>query len=76
MKTQLIDRYLDETRCQHGLYLIGWFNCPQWTTNDSRQKKAPKLSLEEARTQFDSQARQLSQAGVTVRAFVMNTALR
>ena len=76
MKTQLIDRYLNEARCQHGLYLIGWFNCLQWSANDSRQKQSPKQDLEEARTQFDSQAHELSQSGVTVKAFVMNTALR
>jgi hypothetical protein len=30
MKTQLVDRYLRDNRCQHGLYLVGWFNCEQW----------------------------------------------
>jgi len=29
MKTQLVDRYLKDNRCQHGLYLVGWFNCDQ-----------------------------------------------
>jgi hypothetical protein len=76
MKTQLIDRYLNEAHCQHGLYLIGWFNCTQWkNTNDSRQKKAPQLTLKEARDKFDFQAQGLSQSKVMVKAFVMNTAL-
>ena len=77
MQTQLIDRYLNEVHCQHGLYLVGWFNCSQWIAGDNRQKKACKsLNLEEARKQFDSQARELSQSRVTVKAFVVNTALR
>ncbi|MBM4255791.1 MAG: hypothetical protein FJ147_07830 [Deltaproteobacteria bacterium] len=76
MKTQLIDRYLHEARCQHGLYLVGWFNCRQWTTSDSRQKKAPKLDVGKIREKFDAQAAELSQSGVMVKAFVMNTALR
>jgi predicted NACHT family NTPase len=76
MKTQLVDRYLNEAHCQHGLYLIGWFNCEQWDTKDSRRGQAPKISFEEARKQFDDQAQGLSQAGLEIRAFVMNTALR
>jgi len=72
----LIDRYLNEVRCQHGLYLIGWFNCPQWSESDSRKEKVPKLDIETARKQFTDQARELSQAGVQVKTFVMNTALR
>jgi hypothetical protein len=26
METQLVNRYLYENVCHHGLYLIGWFN--------------------------------------------------
>lgn len=76
MKTQLVDRYLNEARCQHGLYLVGWFKCEQWDTKDSRRSQAPKVSFEEARKQFDDQAQGLSQSGLEIRAFVMNTALR
>lgn len=76
MQTQLIDRYLNEVRCQHGLYLVGWFNCSQWIASNGRKQKALKLNLKEARKQFNSQAQELSQSGVMVKAFVMNTALR
>ncbi|MGE0821978.1 MAG: NACHT domain-containing NTPase [Candidatus Binatia bacterium] len=76
MKTQLIDRYLNEARCQHGLYLVGWFDCPQWTPDDLRRKQTPKLDLEKAREKFKTQAAELSQSGVTAKAFVINTALR
>jgi hypothetical protein len=76
MKTQLVDRYLRDNPCQYGLYLVGWFNCNQWDDNDYKKGQAPKLSIEEARKQFDTQAEELSQSGVRVKAFVMNTTLR
>lgn len=76
MQTQLVDRYLNEVRCQHGLYLVGWFDCPQWSDDDSRKRKAPRLDIETARTRFANQAKELSQAGIRVNAVVMNTALR
>lgn len=74
METQLVNRYLKDNTCQHGLYLIGWFNCKQWDKKDSR--KPPKIKLEKAREKFEAQAAELSQQGVKVRAFVLNTALR
>lgn len=76
MEEQLVNRYLKDNTCQHGLYLIGWFNCEQWDKSDSRKGKSPKISIDEAREKFDKQAKQLSQLGVQVKAFVLNTALR
>lgn len=76
MKTQLVERYLKDNRCQYGLYLIGWFNCDKWDESDTRKKSAPKISLEEARQKFNLQAAELSQQGVQVRAYVLNAALR
>ena len=76
MRTQLVDRYLNEAHCQYGLYLVGWFGCPQWSAKDFRKRKAPRLDIETARTRFADQAKELSQAGIRVNAFVMNTALR
>ena len=76
MKTQLVDRYLRDNRCQHGMYLVGWFNCDQWDDEDYRKKGCPKRSIDEARNRFDIQAAELSQQGKLIKAFVMNTALR
>jgi hypothetical protein len=56
--------------------LVGWFNCGQWDDADSRKRNAPKIGIKEARKQFDAQAKELSQADLEIRAFVMNTALR
>ncbi|MBD2314297.1 hypothetical protein H6G20_21750 [Desertifilum sp. FACHB-1129] len=74
MQTQLVDRYLKDNSCQHGLYLIGWFNCKQWDRKDS--SKPPKLSIEEAIQKFETQAAELSKQGVKVKAVVLNTSLR
>ncbi|BAZ33929.1 hypothetical protein NIES4074_64430 (plasmid) [Cylindrospermum sp. NIES-4074] len=76
MKIQLVDRYLKDNTCKHGVYLIGWFNCEQWDKSDSRKGKSPKISINEAREKFDKKAEELSQLGVKVKAFILNTALR
>lgn len=76
MEIQLVNRYLKDNTCQHGIYLIGWFNCEQWDNSDSRKNKAPKINIDEARKKFEEQAEQLSQSGVQVKAFILNTALR
>ena len=76
MKTQLVDRYLKDNQCQHGLYLIGWFYCSQWYDKDPRKKQTPKLSIEEAQKKFDAQADKLSRQGMLIKAFVINTAPR
>jgi len=77
METQLVNRYLKDNTCQHGLYLIGWFNCDQWDGSDSRKQKAMRLgSISEVRESLDRQAESLSQARVTIKAFVLNASLR
>jgi hypothetical protein len=77
MATQLVGRYLKDNPCQYGLYLIGWFNCDKWDESDTRKKSAPKkISLKQARENFNRQAAELSQQGVQVRAYVLNAALR
>lgn len=77
MEDQLVGRYLvDNPLCRHGVYLIGWFNCPQWDENDRRKRRAPRYSQEEARERFATQASALSVQGPHVRAVVVNAALR
>ena len=76
MKTQLADRYLQDNRCQHGLYLVGWFNCDQWDNNGYRKSQAPKISTDEAQRQFDAQAAELSQHDLRIKAIILNTTLR
>lgn len=62
MESQLSGKYLDGTDCDHGIYLIGWFQCEKWNdTTDSRKNKCPKTDIEEARKKYKEQANQLSQ---------------
>jgi len=76
MRTQLVDRYMKDNECRHGVYVVGWFECAQWDPDDGRRKKGSKISIQEARQQFESQAATLSTGGVVVRAVVLNAALR
>jgi hypothetical protein len=75
MQTQLVDRYLRDNHCQHGLYLVGWFNCDAWDSQDYRKRRAPRISIEEAQRLFDEQAATLSQQ-VTVKSLMLNAAIR
>jgi hypothetical protein len=81
MQDQLANRYLEESQCRHGLYLIGWYFCSQWDENHNPKKRALSLTqefrdIDSAQRHFDEQALGLSQDGKYLRAFVMNTALR
>ncbi len=41
MEGQLVARYLRDSSCEHGLYLVGWFNWAEWDDEDSRKGNAP-----------------------------------
>jgi len=76
METQLAGRYLNETGVEHGLYVVGWYACPQWDLEDYRSKRNPYSSIAEAKERLDAQARTLSNQDRDIRAFVINAALR
>ena len=76
MQTQLVERYMKDTECHYGIYLVGWFACLQWDPTDPRQGKTPKISIEDARRQFQDQAAKLSGKGQSVLSVVLNVALR
>jgi predicted NACHT family NTPase len=77
MQTQLADRYLKQNQhCRHGIYVVGWFVCPQWDSDDYRQAATPNWSLNEAREYFTGQAKSIFRPEAHVRGFVLNTALR
>lgn len=76
METQLVRRYLADAHTSHGLYVVGWYTCEKWDTNDPRRKRAPKYGIVEAQERFDQQAAELSKGGTHVRAVVLDTSLR
>jgi predicted NACHT family NTPase len=75
MEAQLCSQYLVNNACQHGLYLVGWFNCNLWDEEDYRRARAQKVKLEELRKQLDSQAANLSTNGRVIKSYVINAAL-
>jgi hypothetical protein len=76
MKTQLADRYLQDNVCQHGIYLVGWYLCPQWCKTDSKYRKSRKESIEAVARRFEKQALTLSSGSRVIKSFVLNAALR
>lgn len=79
METQLRDRYLKESHCQHGLYLVGWFLCDSWTTDDGRERATIRNlgnSLADARARFEQQAKELSQKDIFLSALVIDASMR
>lgn len=75
MQSQLLDRYMEKNHCDTGIYLVGWFNCEKWTSQDGRQKKSPKLAIDDFRKQIEDQASDLSMAGKTIKAIVVDFTL-
>ena len=76
MREQLVERYLKDNECRHGLYVVGWYVCDQWNAEDDRRKNTPSWTLDQARGFFDDQAASLSVDGLRIKSFVLNAALR
>ena len=70
---QLRDRYLTESQCSTGIYLVGWFLCESWRNDDYRQSDTPKWDLQEAKDYFMKQAKQASVNGRTIHSVVLDT---
>lgn len=75
MKLQLKDRYLKDSKCTHGIYLIGWFNCDLWDKTDPNYKQSQKISIENARKMYSDQASELSNTAIHIKAFVLDASL-
>lgn len=76
MKTQLVERYMLNRDCIHGIYLIGWYNCPQWSLNKDT-RIPPKYSYAEAKKKFEEQSLLLSKEyNVYVNAIVLDLSLK
>ena len=76
LKNQLIDLYLKDNQCQHGLYLVGWFNSELWRDKDYRKKQVPDWDIEKAQEEFGKQAEEYSDELIDVRAYVIDTGMR
>jgi hypothetical protein len=75
MREQLVERYLAENTCQHGIYVVGWYECSLWHgTPLPPNGQAPDLTR--ARGLLEDQARALSRGGLQVRALLLDAAFR
>ena len=76
MDTQLADQYLRNSGCKSGIYLVGYFNCPQWDPADPMMDRAKKYSLNDLRASLNTQATSLSRDGLKIQAVVLDASLR
>ena len=78
MRDQLVGRYLKDNHCQHGLYLVGWFNCAKWSGRDGRRKQAFRLcpNIDDARQKLTAAAADLSKDSIRVKSVVLDASLR
>ena len=76
MKSQLVDRYLKNNQCRHGLYVVGWFNQESWDKRGARRKQVPKCSTDKARKRLELQASKLSREDLHIRSYLLDISLR
>ena len=78
MRDQLLGMYLKDNHCQHGLYLVGWFNCANWSEEDGRKKQAGKLcpTIDDTRQKLTAAAADLSKDSTKVKSVVLDASLR
>ncbi len=77
METQLVNRYLHDNRCRHGLYLVGWFICQQWDPDDRRRRAPSRSQKANLEASLAAQSRELSVGqDLKVKALVLDATLR
>jgi hypothetical protein len=70
MKDQLVDRYLRDKKCSHGIYLVGWFYCAEWS-DEARKQDCPK-SRDELVEMLTTQAEELTTGALTVHCSILD----
>jgi len=77
MGTQLVERYLKDNQCNHGFYLVGWFDCDQWDARDRRRRSCQRTSIESLSDHFATQSSELAEQHHVVLDYqIVNAALR
>jgi hypothetical protein len=75
METQLVNRYLKDNDCKHGVYLVGWFLCDAWSKADSRRRAVKSKTLNDLNDYLTRQACGVSRAGYQIRAVVLDASI-
>ena len=76
MQDQLVNRYLMDNSCCHGIYLVGWYVCQQWDEADDRRRTSRRRSLDDLTQQLSEQADGLSNDSMCIKSFVLDASLR
>ena len=73
MEGQLARRYLTESGCTRGVYLVGWFNWEEWDDGDARRRKAIRqVSQKKLQATLALQAEGLKSEGFMVVPIVLD----
>lgn len=76
MRTQLAEGYLTEyAGTRLGIYLVGDFTCDSWTNSDGLRRSRALGGVAALRARLGAQAEELSQAGIRIRAVVLDASL-
>jgi len=75
METQLVNRYLKDNDCRHGIYMVGWFLCDAWSKTDSRRRAVKFKTLDDLDDYLTQQARRVSRAGNQIRAAILDASI-
>jgi len=76
MRDQLAERYLKNSGCRNGIYVVGWYRCGAWDPKDSRARAHRTWTWEAADQELSEQAKYLSQGGRTICAVLLDVRLR
>lgn len=75
MQDQLVNRYLAQNDCTHGIFLLGWFLCSTWSRKDSRRRQVKFANRSEAEKYFRTEAERLSKPPVQLRSIVLDATI-
>jgi len=73
---QLIERYLRENQCTHGIYAVCWFSSDKWDSGDGRKAQSKRAKRKEIDDSFETQILKASELGVEVRYCPIECVLR
>jgi hypothetical protein len=74
MEGQLRDRYMKNSDCRTGLYVVAHFKAARWIPSDGRRAKSDTRDIQELRRQLAEQAAELS-ASALIRSLVLDCSL-
>ncbi len=74
MRTQLVERYLKDDDCQHGLYVVGWYSRLRWDKSDNRYERSAR-PLDQLRSDLEAKGTELSVGSKRVEVVVLNCSL-